>query len=159
MTEKIKSDGGSSRYYEIRIPKNAVKDEGDSILIEAKHIIRYALDNDFSKGNVFKALVRLGQKDGTDVEYDRKKMHFFVDDICDSEMANKAESPQVVEEDEWIDVPQGNRGRPYELREDTAVEVTFRNGLKESGLASRWKVSWRDDGIAWDIIKYRVLSK
>ena len=90
MTEKIKSDGGSSRYYEIRIPKGAIKDEGDSILIEAKHIIRYAFDNDFSKGNVFKALVRLGQKDGTDVEYDRKKMHFFVDDICDSEIANES---------------------------------------------------------------------
>lgn len=151
MTEKIKSDGGSSSYYEIRIPKSAIKDEGDSILLEAKHIIRYALGNDFSKGNVFKALVRLGQKDGVDVEYDRKKMHFFVDDICDSGIANKQRG-------EWIENPQGSSGRPQDILEDTPVEVMFRNGEVDVSVAGDWKIAWQDDGLGGGIVKYRVLS-
>lgn len=62
---KVKSDGGSTSYYDI--PEGA-KDLGD--LVEYK-------DMNFNIGNIFKAAYRLGEKDGTDKVYDLNKIIYF----------------------------------------------------------------------------------
>ena len=62
---KVKSDGGSTSYYDI--PQGA-KDLGD--LVEYK-------DMNFNIGNIFKAAYRLGEKDGTDKVYDLNKIIYF----------------------------------------------------------------------------------
>jgi hypothetical protein len=64
---KTVSDGGSSNYY--KLPAAAV-DLQD--LIEDKEM-------SFARGNLFKALYRMGEKDGIDVGYDLKKMQWFLD--------------------------------------------------------------------------------
>lgn len=61
----IKSDGGSTAYYDL--PKEA-KDIGD--LIEYR-------DMSFNVGNIFKACYRIGQKDGTTELYDLEKIVYF----------------------------------------------------------------------------------
>lgn len=61
----MKSDGGSTSYYDI--PEGA-KDLGD--LVEYK-------DMNFNIGNIFKAAYRLGEKDGTDKVYDLNKIIYF----------------------------------------------------------------------------------
>lgn len=69
--KEIKSNGGSSRYYELVI---------DGQLIETHHIISDVFGNDFDYGNMFKALVRSwgklqgGGKQGTTIEYDLNKI-------------------------------------------------------------------------------------
>lgn len=94
MTQVI-SDGGSSSYYEIDIPLNKIKYATDGkvpvpgetyqtpthIRVEVKDIIKYGLDNDFDRGNIFKALVRLGRKAGADEKYDINKCMFFLKEI------------------------------------------------------------------------------
>lgn len=62
---KIKSDGGSSGYYEL--PSGAVEIQD---LVEHRNM-------NFSVGNIFKACYRLGQKDGNDLEYDLKKILWY----------------------------------------------------------------------------------
>jgi hypothetical protein len=99
----IKSDGGGSSYYEIEIPieKVTLIDGNDgkpwqdveysgvaSVRLEVKDVIRYSLDNDFTKGNVYKALVRLGKKDGASIAYDINKMRFFLDEL-EKELVNE----------------------------------------------------------------------
>lgn len=64
---KVKSTGGSSGYY--AVPEGAT-DLQD--LIEAKGM-------SFARGNLFKALYRLGVKEGTDVGYDLNKLQWFLD--------------------------------------------------------------------------------
>ncbi len=64
---KIKSDGGSSAYYQF---PDGAKELND--LIEHK-------DMSFARGNMFKALYRLGEKEGIDVGYDLNKMQLFLD--------------------------------------------------------------------------------
>ena len=63
---KTKSDGGSSAYYQF---PDGAKELND--LIEHK-------DMSFARGNLFKALYRLGEKEGIDVPYDLKKMKLFL---------------------------------------------------------------------------------
>ena len=62
---KIKSTGGSTSYYDL--PHDS-KDIGD--LIEYRKMT-------FNVANIFKACYRLGEKDGTDDEYDLNKMIYF----------------------------------------------------------------------------------
>lgn len=62
----VKSDGGSSSYY--FLPEGATELND---LIEAKQM-------SFARGNIFKALYRLGNKVGTDVEYDLNKIELFL---------------------------------------------------------------------------------
>ena len=66
-TGKVKSDGGSSTYY--FLPKGATELND---LIEHKGM-------SFARGNLFKALYRLGEKEGTDVGYDLNKFQLFLD--------------------------------------------------------------------------------
>ena len=62
---KVKSDGGSSSYYQLPDSPKELQD-----LIEFK-------DMDFAQGNIFKAAYRLGEKDGNTEEYDLKKIIWF----------------------------------------------------------------------------------
>ena len=71
---KKTSDGGSTSYY--KIPEGAA-DLQD--LIEQKNM-------NFSIGNIFKACYRLGEKNGTDANYDLRKIIFF----AQREMARRA---------------------------------------------------------------------
>lgn len=61
---KIASDGGSTGYYDIPPGCTTLYD-----LIEYK-------DMNFSEGNVFKAIYRLGDKEGIDPLYDWRKIKF-----------------------------------------------------------------------------------
>ena len=66
---KIKSDGGSTSYYDL--PEGA-KDIGD--LIEFRNM-------SYNLANIFKACYRLGEKDGTEVLYDINKIIYFANRI------------------------------------------------------------------------------
>lgn len=65
-TGKIESDGGSSTYY--FLPKDAT---------ELNDLIEYR-EMSFARGNIFKALYRLGEKAGIDVDYDLNKIQLFL---------------------------------------------------------------------------------
>ncbi len=67
----VKSDGGSSAYYKLPPEATDLMD-----LIEAEEM-------SFARGNMFKALFRLGKKAGTDVEYDLNKLQWFLDRMRD----------------------------------------------------------------------------
>lgn len=80
---KVKSDGGSSSYYELTITNKA----GESIKCETGDVIRTLVGNDFDFGNCVKALRRmylatLGMgKEGTDLVYDANKIRWFLGEI------------------------------------------------------------------------------
>lgn len=67
----IKSDGGSTSYYDL--PSHAT---------ELRHLISYK-GMSKSRGDVFKACYRLGEKEGADALYDLNKMKFFVQDLIE----------------------------------------------------------------------------
>ena len=86
----IKSDGGSSSYYQKVIPPGVLKISGGpfdgqplehSVIMETDDVIKLFLNNDWHKGNIFKAMARLGKKDGTDESYDFNKIRWFLDRI------------------------------------------------------------------------------
>ena len=64
---KIASDGGPSEYYDFPEGSTTLND-----LIEYKGM-------SFAQGNIFKAAFRLGNKDGTTLEYDLKKIKYYAD--------------------------------------------------------------------------------
>ena len=64
---QVKSDGGSTSYYELPEGASELQD-----LIEHKEM-------NFAVGNMFKACYRLGQKQGGDAEYDLKKIIWFAE--------------------------------------------------------------------------------
>lgn len=82
-TVPVKSDGGSSSYYELTITNKA----GESIKCETGDVIRALVGNDFDFGNCVKALRRmylatLGMgKEGTDIPYDCNKVRYFLSEI------------------------------------------------------------------------------
>ena len=76
-TGKVKSDGGSTGYYEV--PDHAT---------ELRHLISHK-GMSKSRGDIFKACYRLGEKEGADVLYDLNKMEFFIQDL--KEMYNRGE--------------------------------------------------------------------
>ena len=67
----VKSDGGATAYYEL--PDHAT---------ELRHLISHK-GMSKSRGDIFKACYRLGEKDGASVEYDLRKMLFFVQDLIE----------------------------------------------------------------------------
>jgi hypothetical protein len=70
-SSKVKSDGGSTSYYEL--PAHAS---------ELRHLISYkGMSN--SRGDIFKACYRLGEKEGDSVIYDLKKIKFFAEDLLE----------------------------------------------------------------------------
>jgi hypothetical protein len=68
-TTKEVSDGSSTNYF--KLPDHAT---------ELRHAISHK-NMSFSRGNLFKACYRLGDKDGTSVLYDLNKMEFFLQDL------------------------------------------------------------------------------
>jgi len=90
---KVKSDGGSSSYYELPLPGylvdklNVQYDEGKPLTMETGDVIKMLVDNDFDAGNIIKALRRVmlaskgGGKEGVDIEYDLKKIEYFTNEI------------------------------------------------------------------------------
>ncbi len=88
----VKSDGGSSSYYQLKMKllgsavSNIAGSSNVNVDVETGDIIRALVDNDFDLGNVIKACRRIHQakkgegKAGTDVEYDLKKIKYFLDE-------------------------------------------------------------------------------
>lgn len=74
---KVKSDGGATSYYEL--PEHAT---------ELRHLISHKSMSK-SRGDVFKACYRLGEKEGAEIMYDLRKMKFFIDDMI--EMVERGE--------------------------------------------------------------------
>lgn len=87
----IKSDGGSSGYYKLKmrlssdnVSKVPEHDELVDIELETGDVIRALVDNDFDLGNMVKAIRRIHQaskgqgKDNTTVEYDCNKIEYFL---------------------------------------------------------------------------------
>lgn len=90
----IKSDGGSSTYYDIPVPDEFVEtlmqryDECNSH-IKTEELIRYVFGNDFDFGTAFKSLVRAygaskgGGKEGNDIRYECNKVVYYSNKIAD----------------------------------------------------------------------------
>jgi len=91
--QAVKSDGGSSSYYELEVPQYVLdrlaRQERDCEIatIETGDVIRMLVDNDFDAGNIIKALRRIIQakkgigKAGTDIKYDINKVKYFINEI------------------------------------------------------------------------------
>ena len=81
----VKSDGGSSSYYEIEVRTK----KGETFKCETGDIIRALVDNDFNLGNIVKACRRVSQalkgagKEGVDPDYDLNKIIYFAQDLKD----------------------------------------------------------------------------
>ena len=68
---KVASEGGSTLYY--TLPSHAT---------ELRHLISHK-GMSKSRGDIFKACYRLGEKEGVDVGYDLNKMKFFIEDLIE----------------------------------------------------------------------------
>lgn len=93
-TGAIKSDGGSSTYYDIAIPTSLLvelaerRNEDGLSYIKTEEIIELGLGNDFDAGNIFKCLIRMQSlkngkgKAGNDLEYDANKVVYSAKKIA-----------------------------------------------------------------------------
>ena len=93
-TGAIKSDGGSSTYYDIAIPTSLREEmaerrnEDGLSYIKTEEIIELGLGNDFDAGNIFKCLIRMQSlkngkgKAGNDLEYDANKVVYSAKKIA-----------------------------------------------------------------------------
>lgn len=87
MTQQIVSDGGSSSYYEIRVPADKVRVElgmnnrPEYYVFQVEDVIEFGLGNDFDKGNLFKVLYRFGRKAGNTLNYELNKMQYSLDKL------------------------------------------------------------------------------
>lgn len=91
-TKPVKSDGGSSSYYDIPLPEWLVgriidrQSDGEAF-IKTEEIITVAFGNDFDYGNLFKSEVRAwgamngAGKEGNSVGYELNKMRYSIDKI------------------------------------------------------------------------------
>jgi hypothetical protein len=85
--EQIKSDGGSSAYYEIRVPASKVRVETgmsglpEYYVFQVEDVIEYGLGNDFDMGNLFKVLYRFGRKAGNTLAYELNKMQYSLNKL------------------------------------------------------------------------------
>ncbi len=83
---KVKSDGGKSSYYNIDTPQWFV-DKVVSGELMVEDLTEVVFGNDFNYTNVFKAMKRVYEaekgcgKEGNDINYDIKKMHYYTDKI------------------------------------------------------------------------------
>lgn len=91
---KIKSDGGSSSYYDRPISERLVQKinrryECGQPFIKTEEIILELFDNDFDAGNLFKAFVRAweetkgGGKEGNSLAYEANKVRYYISQIED----------------------------------------------------------------------------
>lgn len=95
----IKSDGGSSSYYDLSIPDwlfelIAERKAAGNCFIKTEEMITAFLDNDFDAGNIQKSLIRAhalkngGGKEGNTIEYECNKMVYSANKM--KEAANRA---------------------------------------------------------------------
>lgn len=132
MVDKIKSDGGSSDYYKIKLPKRILKDNGDgTVTIETGDIIRYALSNDFNLGNIFKVLIRWGKKDGIDYQYDRNKIVYFADDHVNSKTLFHPVPEHLTERLKEVVWYKNEGEMPNWISPNTHIHVIFREDLND----------------------------
>lgn len=91
MSGAVKSDGGSSSYYDIPVPnwlldRLADREVDDSSFIKTEELIEIMFGNDFDFGNVLKCLVRLygttqgAGKAGNDADYEINKMVYSLNE-------------------------------------------------------------------------------
>lgn len=84
QTTKVKSDGGSSDYYKLKIKRAS---DGQEFECEMGDVIYSVFGGDFDLGNIVKACRRMyldtqgAGKDGIDAEYDGKKIEWFTKDF------------------------------------------------------------------------------
>lgn len=89
----IKSDGGSSTYYDIPLPEWLVARIVPRYLdghayIKTEELIEVAFNSDFDAGNVLKSLVRLfgafngAGKAGNSVDYEKRKIEYSVNKLA-----------------------------------------------------------------------------
>lgn len=92
MASPIKSDGGSSTYYDIKLPgwlmaEITKRGEVGEPYIKTEELIYIALGNDFDFGNIQKSLIRAygasngAGKEGNDVSYEMNKIQYSADKI------------------------------------------------------------------------------
>lgn len=93
-TKPIKSDGGSSSYYDMPLPDWLVENikarqEAGQAYIKTEELIDVLFGNDFNFGTCFKSMVRaygatLGAgKAGNDLKYETNKMHYYTNKILE----------------------------------------------------------------------------
>lgn len=93
-TAPIKSDGGSSSYYDIQLPqwlldKLNERAQNGQCYIKTEELIEAAFSSDFDAGNLQKSLVRAwgafngGGKLGNDVKYEMTKVKYSADKIIE----------------------------------------------------------------------------
>lgn len=81
MTGPIKSDGGSSSYYDIQLSDKIIDFIVANRYIKTEQLIE-ALGSDFDIGNIIKCAVRINSlmqgkgKEGNDVAYDANKIRY-----------------------------------------------------------------------------------
>ena len=96
----IKSDGGSSSYYDLPVSEwllytlNERQKEG-KCYIKTEEMISAFFGNDFSFGTLFKSLVRAwgikmgAGKAGNDMKYETGKIHYYADKILEQHEEKK----------------------------------------------------------------------
>lgn len=75
--DKIVSDGKATAYYDFPVGATTLND-----IIEYKNM-------SFARGNIFKAVYRLGEKDGIDDEYDLNKIIYYAERMLNQIKNNK----------------------------------------------------------------------
>ena len=91
--DQVKSDGGSTSYYELPLSERMVAgilaqiEAGEQPTLQTGDVIELLVGNDFDAGNVIKALRRIFEskkgkgKEGVEQTYDIKKCHYFIDEV------------------------------------------------------------------------------
>lgn len=85
-TAPIKSDGGSSSYYDIQLPDWLIDMIIERRYIKTEELIE-VLGDSFNQGNIMKCLIRLngllkgGGKQGNSVDYECNKIAYYANRI------------------------------------------------------------------------------
>lgn len=86
----VKSDGGSSSYYDLKLSKKTIDFIKENGYVKTEQIIKDVFDNDFDFGNAFKSLIRLygitkgAGKAGNSAHYESNKIKYSLDKITSS---------------------------------------------------------------------------
>jgi hypothetical protein len=97
----IKSDGGSSSYYDLQLSDKVVEFIKENGYVKTEQLIRDVFGNDFDFANAFKSLVRAYKttkgvgKEGNDIKYELNKIRYSCNKIeeeyCLTEMPKEIE--------------------------------------------------------------------
>ena len=97
----IKSDGGSSSYYDIELPEWLIdrilerRTEEGKFYIKTEEMILTCFGNDFDYGTLFKSLVRAYKagigtgKEGSGEEYNLNKILYYAEKIKETHAERK----------------------------------------------------------------------